>query len=508
MRKKGARIVLDRYVPPPKSWNWRDDWYTKHDSAYSLFSKFAFLNAFAASDLIRLFVSPGSRTTMLQRPQIDLRDPSKFDLAALSIALRADIDTVAQSFLFAMLPNSRRKAADHLRWCKKCAAIGFHSPLFQIEVIHDCPIHAWPLLSGCPSCKAKIPYRLSRQVLEMPFGCPFCGHDFAPVLRHPKTRALELSYGDIERLNNVSDLLKLEDQFIPMKLEFSRIFKNQGAGELVIAPADMKRHYAHYTAFFVQVLDEIRSMVETMQPPLGLDPMTQIVHGQRMEPLNGAFLRKRHRKAIKEVTALGISHAWDDMLMQTYRTYAAIRRFIWRRVVLHHQTCITSAAKQLWWHMEGETTPCFCPVAEAFIRWRMYWEGCGVPRQLFEPMRKAPLGIVGWHAHFAPICPAGWSRAAELWVTKHIFARSCISSFHDWLEVAMSDAKSGKIQWSRHAASGKNQSYWALSGHDSWQIPVRIYMQSGEQLSKIALPICGYREHREHHLTQIMKIKR
>lgn len=53
--------------------------------------------------------------------------------------------------------------------------------------------------------------------------------------------------------------------------------------------------------------------------------------------------------------------------------------------------------------MEGEKTVSFCSVAEAFLRWRMYWEGSGAPRLLFSGMTKDPLGLIGWLAESAPV---------------------------------------------------------------------------------------------------------
>jgi hypothetical protein len=52
----------------------------------------------------------------------------------------------------------------------------------------------------------------------------------------------------------------------------------------------------------------------------------------------------------------------------------------------------------MWWHMEGEQTNAFCPVAEALLGSRMYWEGCGTPRLLFGRVVTDPLGLADWLA--------------------------------------------------------------------------------------------------------------
>nr|WP_143710559.1 hypothetical protein [Janthinobacterium sp. Marseille] len=509
---KKARIVLDRFEPCIRSWNWRDDWYTKYDSTYSLFAKFAFLNAFAARDLVQIFISceSGRRTAVLRNPQVDLRDSMYFDIPAISRAFRTDLNSIKESFLFEMLPNGKRKSVDYLRWCTKCAAIGFHSPLFQLEIITDCPIHSRPLRSNCPHCSAKVPYKLRRDVIDIPFTCTVCKTDFAPVLRNPQTRSLQLRVDEMTRLDNIIDLLKFEDRLIPLKLEINRERKFQGMGEVIIAPADLRRRHAEYIGFVIQVLDDLKAESDTAQPPLELTQISHIYLGTRPEPLQRAKVKKYRRTKVSNDDKLitPVKQSWDDMLYALYTLYSAIRRKIWRSMITAHQSCVTSAAHQLWWHLEGEKTVNFCPIAEAFLRWRMFWEGCGSPQHLVGPLTKPPFGILGWQAEAAPICPPGWSRETEIWVAKHVFSRACMSNFYDWVEVASHSHANGNIVWSKHATSGRFESYWALTGHDSWQRPVRIYMQSEVLQTRVSLRERVDCEHYLDHKHQISQLKR
>lgn len=508
---KPARIVLDRFESRVPSWNWRSDWHARHESAYSLFAKFAYLNAFAVRDLIPIFISSGKKTATLRNPQVDLRDPTHFDIPAIAHVLQADLDDVKESFLFAMLPNGRRKSTDHLRWCPKCAAIGFHSPLFQLEIIANCPIHGTPLRSSCSACGAQTPYRLRRDVIEVPFSCSACHADFAPTMRNPSARSLQLRPESIERLQNVSEVLKFEDRLIPMKLEINRERKFHGMGEVVIAPADLRRRHAEYTGFVIEVLDELKADMSTFQPPLSLAQITRIDRGARPEAITSAKRSKKKYSHLhrRNSSLPAVRKSWDDMLNGLYTVYAANRRWIWRHVITEHQSCVVSAARRLWWHMEGESTVAFCPVAEAFLRWRMLWEGCGVPQHLLSPLTKPPFGIVGWQAQAAPICPCGWSKATEIWVTQHCFARACLSNFREWLDIALTNSENGKIDWTRHAVTGKFETYWALAGHDSWHQPVRIYLQVGERREwESFLVKLNDAKHHQYHQVQISQLKR
>lgn len=160
--------------------------------------------------------------------------------------------------------------------------------------------------------------------------------------------------------------------------------------------------------------------------------------------------------------------------------------------------------------MEGEKTVNFCPVAEAFLRWRMYWEGCGAPSHLFSKLSKNPLGLMCWLSDSAPICPKSWTENAELWVTDHIFSRSCLGSFRDRVEIAMQNEANGYIEWNKHDLTGNFESYWAVAGRDIPEYPLRIYEQTHEAYNFEQL-FQSYKitqEHRKMHDSQLKKIKR
>lgn len=511
---KPARIVLDHIDPFVRSWCWRDEWITGHDSSYGLFAKFAMLNVLTAREIARIFVSPtcGRKTAIVAFPNVDLRDSSTFDLVAMSRILRMDMDKVRQAFLIGLLPNSQRKSTDHLRWCTKCAAVGFHTPIFQLGVMSDCPIHGLPLQSRCRKCNATVPYRFRHEVITSPFACSSCGTDFARSLRDADTRSFRMSRRNYAALTNVVKLLIFEDEILPVKLELNRQRKSLGFGEVVIAPADWRRRESEYTGFVIQVLKGLAAEQDPQQNPLPLEHIIEITHGTKAEPPpRGAHRKRRSKKQqIPETPSALEKQSWDERLRSLYVVYNSIRRRLWRHVVCDHQVCILAAARHLWWHMEGESTPPICPIAEAFLRWRIFWEGCGVPQLLYRPLSKPPYGIMGWQAESAPICPAGWSRPAEQWVIDHIFANACLSSFQDWLQIAWDNRSRKNILWSRHAATSRFACYWAVTGCDSWLKPLRIYFGRPEIADPLHV-LASYEKNQSHiskHLMQLAAIRR
>lgn len=513
---KSARIVLDQPLQLEKSWCWRDDWVTGFDSVYGLLSKFAKLNAMGARDLAHLFIDRdcGQRTAIIRAPKVDLRTSSFFDLTEMGRLLRLDPEHLRHAFLLDRLTNSRRRSSDVLRWCPHCANAGFHSPVFQLDLLVSCPAHGKAIHSRCPKCRSQIPYRLQPDVFAHPFCCPSCNADLAPALRASKTRSLRMREPETAWIANMVNLFSFEDQMLPVKLELNRQRKLLGIGEVIFATGDWRHVESEYTGFVTQVLADLEIECSGLQRTLSFDLPSITVKrcACRTERLGVARKKRARRaKAPPDVQLSStLKRGWDDRLKASYLLYGAVRRHLWRHVVHEHQNCITTAGRHLWWNMEGECTASFCPVAEAFLRWRMFWETCGTPRYLFAPMRKDPFGLVGWMASGAPVCPAGWTSDAEQWVSDHVLGRTCIGSFRDFLDIALGNSERGLINWDRHALTGKYESYWAVAGQDTSACPVRIYEQwrAPYQFSAVLDEHRGDQTHLNGHLACLACIQR
>lgn len=481
---RAARILLDRHDPSIEhGWCWRDDWATGFDSAFGLLAKFASLNAMGAKEVAHVFIDRecGRRTAILRAPNLDLRCSEFFDKARMASILRLDGEGLQHAFLLETLVNKKRVCGEMLRWCPQCAKRGFHTPVFQLDLVAACPVHGCKLRSKCPHCHTRIPYRLTPETFKSPFTCPSCKDDFAPALRDPKTRSLRLRASSTAWITNLVKLFTFEDKIVPVKLELNRRRRMLGIGEAAFAPGDWRRIETEYTGFVTQALDDLAANAAGGQRAL---PFKQMSLTFKREAQVAAKPRKERRRRTRPIPVPGtlknsslLKKGWDDRLRASYQVYGAVRRHLWRHVVRKHHACSVVAARQMWWHMEGEKTKAFCPVAEAFLRWRMYWEGCGVPRHLLAPMAKDPAGLAGWLAWGAPICPPGWAWEAEQWVSDHVLGRTLLGSFREFLQIALRDHERGKIFWNNHALTGKYECYWAIAGKDSPAAPVRLYEQ-------------------------------
>lgn len=507
MTNKPARIVLDLHTPTDISWCWRDDWFTGWDSAYGLISKFAKLNALTAGELAQLFVSSscGRKTAIVKAPDLDLRLVGSIDVNRLAQVLRIETDSIKKSFVTEIFPNSRRKALPYLKWCPECMENGFHSSIQQLEFLGACPVHGTKLISVCPQCHRVLPYQLSREMFKEPFSCPGCGYDLAPSVKDPSTRSLALCDGFSDRLEDVTNLIKYEDKVLVLAFEMDRDRWRDGLGHFVLAGADVRREHNQYAGFVSAIVDLLQS------DRLGQKciPLEDIDCIQRRPWTPLPLRKKRGRGAIAKQLDTG-SNTWEAQAASLDVLYRAVRRHFWRRIVGTHKRCCESAAHALWWHMEGERTVNFCAIAEAFIRWRMLWEFIGIPNHLLLAGKSTPRGISAWIDGSAPIFRFGWSPQGELWVTGHIFAMACLSSFLDLIDAAIKNRASGEILWNKPILSGKYDQYWAITGNDTAQQPLKLFHQIHMRtcLTSLSERYRGDMAHYLWHCSQVRKIVR
>lgn len=69
--------------------------------------------------------------------------------------------------------SSRLVVVNSLRFCVQCLDLGYHSAVYQHIALACCPLHAMPLIDGCPHCRQAITPTYS-SVIQSPFECPHC----------------------------------------------------------------------------------------------------------------------------------------------------------------------------------------------------------------------------------------------------------------------------------------------------------------------------------------------
>jgi hypothetical protein len=509
---KYARIILDLVRPLPFAWCWRDQWYTGLDSAYCLFMKFAILNSLTAREIAQIVISKkiARRATICNQPNVDLRDSSLFDIDVLARIFHLNTTQVRSTFLLDGLPKSQFKSSENLRWCEHCASYGFHAAIFQMDTMLFCPIHFTPLLQRCGSCKMQIPYRLRMDVTKKPFCCPSCGHDMAPWLRSTHNK-LPISHKlERIRIERLIDFFQFEEANLTTKLELSRKRLQLGQSELVCARAEVGGYLSRYIGFVSHVLHDMGYAEAFLQIPIGLERVERSNCGQyrlvQSEDEGNDLIKPWWPQASDASVPAKVS--LESQLESTNNVYKALRRHLSRHVLKRHRHCIVTASRHLWWHMDGEITSSFCPVAQAFIRWRMLWEGCGTPQYLFASVKKEPFGILGWIAARPSPCPEHWSKITQLWVIDHIFGNTCIESFHELLINAQKTQEFGRINWAKEKSVVKYDSYWAVAGCDCKDKPAIVYVRCPMPTPSLLLNEEKIKTHRKKLYENLATIRR
>lgn len=496
-----ARIVLDLHEAPEMAWCWRDDWATGWDSIYGLLSKWAKLNSIDAPALVNLFLrgDTGKKVTLIRNPGIDLRNADLLDRQLIASNLRLSPEYVSRAFTADVFPSGHRKIAEFLRWCPECLSNGFHAAVHQIDYLGTCPIHGTRMLTKCPKCHAQQPYQLNRASFEKPFSCCKCGYIFAGLVYEPATKSLQLDATQASCIADTTKLARYADEVLILAFEVDRTSWSRGHGRFAIAKADLLRDYSQYAGFVTSVLDALQA--DRQQFALSLDRVAKVGRGIP------ALLPNRRKRPEWGGGKKGCKFQWAPSLRRYYTLYLAIRRYLWRHVIQGHQKCCRSASEKLWWSVNGSTIPQFCLIAESFLKWRMFWEGCPSPSDLWRTQTNVPRGIVNWINESAPMFHFGWTEEGENWVSGHCFVLKCLSTFRDLLADA-SKVNQGAVSWTQPSFSGAFEIYWAVCGNDNDISPLVLFTQirSDIDLATISEIYRGGHEHYAWHLKQLATV--
>lgn len=145
-------------------------WLMPGESLISILWKFACANVLPGDALVHL-ISPWVDPSMGVAP---VRD--NIQLARLCRVLRLPEGVLRMSLLDSALAVPSHPA---FRYCRLCAAHGYHSVLYQLEEEERCPVHHQSLDTRCLHCGDETPYVVSASVIEAPFRCLGCCSHFS-----------------------------------------------------------------------------------------------------------------------------------------------------------------------------------------------------------------------------------------------------------------------------------------------------------------------------------------
>ncbi|EJN16856.1 hypothetical protein PMI35_06604 [Pseudomonas sp. GM78] len=149
--------------------------YILHESAYSIFSRFALFNVVQARELVRIFANHDNVMQKNPRQSPHLACTHSIDAELAATVLDLPISTIGALFLCPTHVQYDRHISEVLKVCPACLAQGRHYTIFQYGLVHQCPVHGVDLQQCCRHCSASVRYALSDQLFKTPYGCWQCG---------------------------------------------------------------------------------------------------------------------------------------------------------------------------------------------------------------------------------------------------------------------------------------------------------------------------------------------
>lgn len=166
---------------------WRPSGIQRGESLWSLLTTFSYLNRPKRRELDMLFGRSEAQDPLSSKRN-DLSGLAGFSRSRLIQLLQLTPAALGEATIFAYIPQClpfRRQelggvSSGVLRYCPRCLELGYHTPLFQLLWVTECPVHGVSLASHCPRCACPIPYRLTSELLGSPGHCE-CGHALLPL---------------------------------------------------------------------------------------------------------------------------------------------------------------------------------------------------------------------------------------------------------------------------------------------------------------------------------------
>lgn len=356
----------------PSSPAWHPRLVRPYESLWSILHKLAQLNVLTASELRSVFGNSADvRGELFKQGWAtpnDLRGYGGLDSTLLASALRLSPEALetGATRLYVLAPYAAIENQNlygqfvlkSLRYCLKCLDLSFHTPLFQLAWITECPEHGEPLRTGCPGCGAQLSLELSQSMFQIPGGCPSCG------------QLLLRASGDVRPLPRLA-------QFVRCYLRFRNKISMAGEGHHYLVGAtsiwnmDSSRYInalsvAGYlqNLFAPQEVDLARCLVQTpAQRRRVVDVVTEELVEYRPEEVPIFFLSHMFNQKRDH-----LSHACGSLESHLKQVFYSTHRQLRKRLQDNHAPCLRQA-----YAYGGWSNPSPCPVGKGYYVWLSAW---------------------------------------------------------------------------------------------------------------------------------------
>jgi hypothetical protein len=434
-----------------------------YQSSYGLLGRVFALNSMHLNFLLDLPIWQKRRYT-------NLANAAPFDIEALADAMGVTPLDMASSFAlptFRAFPVESRK----LRFCERCASFGWHFAPFQIKTLESCPLHHTNLSDQCTVCDGPIPYAMRRWWKVGPFTCPRCLTHFGP-------------YADdvlSSRVRAPSILVQARwdqtcrgDRSALVGNEPISSWQSEGWHTVTVGGMQLLRGKHNAEKFMAQCL----AIEKKGRTPFLRSTVTSTRLSQ------SSLVDLRRSLALRGKSTLPVRTDHVDTVDNLQRCYRAIRKHI-AKLIRAHLGCAIDLMRSVDRPAFGMSRISACAYSEAYVRWRMRWEGIGTPMHLLRRPLHGLLGITIWRAMQAPVAHDAWPVDAEEWLCENVFSRVCLSSFREELEHATAHFGSASAWTKLVSLEPFYIGFWDKSPDDDF----RVYFEPTDESTRSLLTL-------------------
>lgn len=359
----------------PTTFCWRPGAIARYESLWSLLHKFAAFNSADSLIIKRLLADQGNRDNPYfglwkWRGRADLRDFGGFDPIALAEVFQTSPKALDESVIPIYLKpcEFHQLSCEELRYCLVCLQKGFHSVMYQLLFLINCPAHTSETLrTACPKCGAKIPYQIDVGTFKNPYSCSNCREPFTILVTDPRNE-LEM----IEEEPHLASLHKWlrerkRKEFVEKAFPESR--------------SELFRGYGTERKFSIS--DLLYFWSNSFRP----SARNRYVEEQ---PLSAPGFHS-YMTFPAHTPCLGQTTDHIALKNDLYYIYKSIRRFLFKRILAPHALCIEESGLGTYWDKRAITVDGkICVEANAYLLWRMFYEDVEHPIFLFKKFRPSP----------------------------------------------------------------------------------------------------------------------
>jgi hypothetical protein len=440
---KLKRKIMNAKKINPDAFCWNSKMIADHESLWSLLHKFAALNSTTAQNIKRMFASGIFKNMSFSdgwrwKNRADLRDFGALEPLTLArvfhmspLVLKGSVGSI-----YLKSDELRTMASDELRYCVFCLKLGFHSIIYQLSFVKECPIHEnSPFRVGCENCDARIPYLLTAKAFKYPYSCSNCRQSFTHTLDDPRNETSitgkEKSLVDLHNWLLKRKELSLVDRPI-FQNEWSEPGKKKSKTESV---------FINLFPYWSDVID----------PHL----KSKKSRAKHSSLTNTKYSYMNYKASKAQIPTTDSASLERDL----YLIYKAIRRALIKTRLRNHVSCIEKYGRSLFWDKHTITYKGkICIETNAFILWRMFIEQLDHPILLFKKFRPSPK----FNYDRAPV---RWARPDSKMpdvVIKKLFSLECYAAFIECQKLSKIFFENGAYSLNSRFVKGNEINHWTV----------------------------------------------